>query len=66
MTWRYVLKFKIFFLIGFLMFILGIYFSSKSNFMIIIGILGGGIMGCMSALIGHSLGKDIKNKKGSL
>lgn len=66
MTWRYVLKFKIFFLIGFLMFILGIYFSSKSNFMIIIGILGGGIMGCMSALIGHSLAKDIKNKKGSL
>lgn len=60
------MKFKILFLIGFLMFILGIYFSSKSNFMIIIGILGGGIMGCMSALIGHSLGKDIKNKKGSL
>lgn len=60
------MKFKILFLIGFLMFILGIYFSSKSNFMIIIGILGGGIMGCMSALIGYFLAKDIKNKKGSL
>lgn len=62
--WRYVLKYKILFLVGFLMFILGIYFSSKSNFMIIIGILGGGMIGCMSAFIGYSSTRENKGKKG--
>ncbi|MBO3445622.1 hypothetical protein [Clostridium sp. CCUG 7971] len=57
------MKFKIMFLIGFILFILGIYFSSRSNIMIAVGISGGCIMGCASSLIGFSLVKDSKNKK---
>ncbi|WP_163236785.1 hypothetical protein [Clostridium sporogenes] len=56
------MKFKIIFLISFIMFISGIYFSNKSNFMILIGILGGGIMGCASAFIGYSRTNVIKDK----
>ncbi|WP_261776527.1 hypothetical protein [Clostridium botulinum] len=41
------MKLKVVFLISLIMFILGIYFPNKSNFMILIGILGGGIMGCV-------------------
>ncbi|NFD30100.1 hypothetical protein EXN57_01250 [Clostridium botulinum] len=59
------MKLKVVFLISFIMFILGIYFSNKSNFMILIGILGGGIMGCVSAFIGYSRTNAIKDKETS-
>ncbi|UAL59855.1 hypothetical protein K8O96_00265 [Clostridium sporogenes] len=56
------MKLKIVFLISFIMFISGIYFSNESNFMILIGILGGGIMGCVSAFIGYSRTNAVKDK----
>ncbi|ENK1242193.1 hypothetical protein AB2063_000300 [Clostridium botulinum] len=56
------MKLKIVFLISFIMFISGIYFSNESNFMILIGILGGGIMGCASAFIGYSRTNAVKDK----
>ncbi|MHB8032466.1 hypothetical protein FDB73_04145 [Clostridium botulinum] len=59
------MKLKAVFLISFIMFIFGIYFSNKSNFMILIGILGGGIMGCVSALVGYSRANTIKGKETS-
>lgn len=59
------MKFKIILIISFIMFIIGIYFSNKSNFMIVIAILGGGMVGYSSALIKYSSTKDNKNKKKS-
>ncbi|MBV4447882.1 hypothetical protein KM799_14895 [Clostridium tyrobutyricum] len=54
------MKCKIICLIGFIMFIFGTYFSSVSNIMIVIGILGGGIFGCLASMIGYT---STKNKK---